>query len=229
MPTKQQIISDIIAQLTQGSPADDLELEEDQVAFWINVYLNQLVATECNEKLKRSQSIPNVYIKKVFSEAGSFEEDEDSIQDRVYIELEDEVLALNNGGGVLRVQVDDGTIVNRASVQTMNLFSAMRFAKPSQTNLLYTQEGNRIYIEGLKEVDIPFDLINIWYVPKQDVLSLSDSDEVLVSDLTLPILIQNCVETGKLQLLGTQIDTENNGNQDITPVYHKQIASPEQQ
>lgn len=228
MPTKAQIISDVELQLYQGDISDDATLEQDQIAFWLQTDLNALVATECNEKLKRGQFIPNIYIRKADCEAGTFEEDDCGNQSRVFFQLEDEVLALNNGGGIIRVTTEDGSEIKRASVQSLNLFNAMRFAKSSEANLLYTQEGaSNIYVEGLKEADILFDSVHVWYVPKQDILSLSDTDEVLVSDLTLPILINSLVQRGKLQLYGTESDTSNDG-QDVKNVkYHTAIQSPQ--
>lgn len=223
--TKKEVRDDIILQLTQSAPSDDLQLEESQVDYCIDVSLNALVANECNEKLKRGQAIPAIYHKKVTIATGEFEDSGDN--DRVYFELDEPILELNNHGGVLRVLTDDGTAINRASIQTLNLFNAMRFAKPSESNLLYTHQGtDRLYIEGLKESDIPFDSIDLWYVPKQDVLGAADSYELLVSDLTLPMLIDTCVQQLKLELYGSQIDESNDGMPGTEPTYHQQIANP---
>jgi len=223
MPSKKTIIDDIILRLYQASPTDDLELTDTQVAYWLGVTLNALVATECNEKLKRNQFIPNVYIKKETLNPGTFEDD---YADRVYFQLSEPVLILNNGGGIIRIIAEDGTSVNRASIQTLNLFNAMRFAKPSEANLIYTQEADNIYIEGLKESDLSFDSIEVWYVPQQDILNATDSYELLVSDLTLPMLIDEVVEIGKRELYGTQADQESDGVDYKTQVYHTAIQNP---
>jgi hypothetical protein len=225
MPTKKTLRDDIFLQLTQAAPSDDLELPSSQVDYWVDVTLNALVANEINEKQKRGQFIPNVYIKKENLSAGEFEDSNEN--DRVYFELTDDVLVINNGGGIIRVITDEGDIVNRASVQTLNLFNAMRFAKPSEQNLLYTQEGSRLYVEGLKQSDIDFDSIEVWYVPKQDILNEDDNYEVLVSDLTLPMLIAEVVAIGMRELYGTQIDKENDGMPGTNPVYHQQIKNPQ--
>ena len=56
---------------------------------------------------------------------------------------------------------------------------------------------------------------------------MAETDEVLCSDLVLPQVIAASVETGKLQLYGTQADVQNNGSEDAQPVYHQQIRRPE--
>lgn len=228
MITKQQLISDVILQLTQASPSDDLELEESQVAYWISYELNSLIATEINSKIQRGEMIPSIYIKRAACEVAEVEDTEcaDDCDDRIFIELDEEILTLNKDWGVIQVQTDQGDIIRKASVESLNMFRFLRFAKPSEQNLMYSHQGKKIFIEGLKAVDIPFDNINVWYVPKQDLSTLEDTAEVLVSDLVLPQLIDLVVERGKLQMYGTTPDTDNDG-QDVKNIqYHRAIQNP---
>jgi hypothetical protein len=228
--TKQQIISDVILQLTQASPSDDLELEEDQVAFWVTYSLNMLVAIEINSKLSKRESIPSVYIKKASCKVAEVEDTEctDDCADRIFVELEDGILTLNDDAGIIEIETDQGDMVKKASVETLHMFKHLRFAKPSEENLVYTHEGSKIYIEGLKAVDLPFDKLNIWYVPQQNLLDLADTDEVLASDLVLPQVIDLAVERGKFELYGTQPDTENDGVDYKKTMYHTAISNPVQ-
>ena len=225
--TKKYIIDDVLLQLYQGQPSDDAAVEYAQVAYWLDIHLNQLVATECNGKIARREAIPNVYIRKASCEVAEVEEDSED-NERVFVTLDDEVLSLNDNGGIVRVTTNDGTVVNRASVATMNMFNAMRFAKPSENNLLYVHEGSNIYVEGLKSSDVPFDLLNVWYVPKQDIYNAADTYEVLCSDLTLPMVIDTLVQRGKQELYGSQADQANDGVDYKAPVYHRQIQNTEQ-
>lgn len=227
MITKEQIISDVILQLTQTAPSDDLELEDDQVAFWVSYSLNLLVANELNGKIDRGEVIPSIYIRRADCEVAEVEDTTctDDCDDRIFVELDEEILTLNKDGGVIEVETDQGDLVRRASVETMSSYKRMRFTKPSEENLVFSHEGKRIYIEGLKAVDLPFDKLNVWYVPKQDLLTLGDTDEVLVSDLVLPQVIDLAVARGKAELYGTQRDQANDANPGTTPVYHQQIAN----
>lgn len=229
--TKEQIISDVILQLTQGAPSDDLELEEDQVAFWVTYSLNMLVAIEINSKLAKKEVIPSVYIKKASCEVAEVEDTEctDDCLDRIFVELDDDILTLNDDAGIIEVETDQGDLVKKASVETLSMYRHLRFAKPSEENLVYTHEGKKIYIEGLKAVDIPFDKLNVWYVPKQNLLELEDTDEILVSDLVAPQVIDLAVQRGKFELYGTQPDTANDGVDYKKTIYHTAIANPNQQ
>lgn len=231
MATKQQLISDIELQLLQSAPSDDSELSKSQIAFWLSYELNGLVATECNEKLKRFEQIPSVYIKVANCQVPVTEDLPcgDDCADRIFVTLQAEVLTLNNDGGIVVIETDQRQQVHKASVQTLTLFNKMRFSKPSDENLIFYRVGNKIYIEGIKKPDIPFEELHVWYVPKQDVLSMANTDEVLASDLVLPELMNRVVQRGKLELYGTDADQENDGVDYKQPSYHLNIANPSEQ
>ena len=224
MPSKKVIIDDVILRLTQGAPSDDLELETLQVAYWIQTHLNQVVANEVNEKLKRKETIPAVYI--ISEEQELLTEDSEFGDGRYYVTLDNEILTVNHGMGVIQVWDEEGNEIKKADVQTLTLIKNMRFAKPTSENVVYSHEGNKIYFPGLKESDIQFEQIRAWYIPRQDILSADDDYEVLISDLSLPILIDLAVETGKQQMYGTLPDESNDGRDAKDLVYHTAIKNP---
>lgn len=227
--TKTQLISDIELQTYQGNISDDAALEKSQIAFWISEALNALVATECNEHIKRQQMIPAVYVKRAALEPLEIEEtDADECDERIFITVPDEILTLNKGMGVVRVVTSEGQQVLRASTETLDIINLLRYAKPSNENLVYSQQGQNIFIEGLKPVDLPFDFITVYYVPKQDVLSMDDEDEILVSDLVQAQLTSLIVAKAKSEIYGGQEDKQSNGVQDAQPVYHQQIKNTDQ-
>lgn len=229
MATKAQLISDCELQLYAGSVSDDAAVEKSQLAFWLSYYLNQLVATECNEHLKRGQSIPAVYQTRAALEVPALEELDniDETDERVYIELDEEVLTLNKDGGVIAVLDDQNNEFKKVDIQTLQQFKHTKFGAPSIDNILYYREGNKIYLNGFKAVDIPFEHVQVWFVPKQNLLDMADSDEVKCSDLVLPQVIAATVEAGKLELYGSQADKINDGEDNSVPVYHQQIRKPE--
>lgn len=224
--TKKTIIDDIELELLAGSVSDDTELSKSQIAYWVDVHINQVIANEINNKLRLGEPIPSVYIKKVTCQE-LLVEDDPCGEDRVYVELTDDILTLNNNSGIIKVLDEEGNEIQKASTEHLSLFSNMRFSKPSVENLQYTQEGiSKIYFPGLRSVDAPFEQPTIWYVPKQDIMSAADSYEVLISDLSLPILIDMCVERGKRELYGGQQDVANDG-MDVKDVqYHTAIRNP---
>lgn len=229
MATVNEIVSDVELQLYQGQVSDDASVDRAQIKFWISYHLNQLVAAECNEHTKRGQVIPPIYQTKATLEVPDIEEldgiDEDD--ERIYIEMDEEILNLNKDAGVIAILNDQNDEIKKASLTTILQFKHTKFGKPSLDNLLYYREGQKIFIYGFKAVDIPFESIQVWFVPKQNLLDMAETDEVKCSDLVLPQVIAAAVETGKLQLLGSQADRENDGADKTVPVYHQQIRRPE--
>lgn len=228
--TLKEIRSDVILQLTQANPSDDLALDDAQVNAWITYIANVLVATEINSKLAKNEMVPSIYVTREECILGETEDTDcgDDCQDRIAVELENEVMTLNNDGGIVMVQTEEGDQVLKAgSINNIMLFRNMRFAKPSDENLVYYRQGNKIYIEGMKFNDIPFDKFHVWYVKKQNYMTAADSTEVVVSDLVLPALISSVVQQGKLELYGTQVDKANDGVDPKDSVYHTAIQNPE--
>lgn len=229
MPTIAQLIADTELQVYQGEVSDDQSLDRDQVKFWLTYHLNQLVANELNSKQKLGEEFPAVYIQKETVELLDADEEENSTAKyHIYAEIDGEILTLNNDGGIIKIEDEDGNEIKKAGTRSLSLFKHMRFSKPSSENVLHCHEGNRIYLPGLQFSDIDFQTIDVWYVPQQNLLTAAESTEVLVSDLVLPELINMTVGRAKNELYGSQEDRTNDGvANDIKPVYHQQIRQPE--
>jgi hypothetical protein len=228
--TKKAILDDIILQLTQSNPSDDLALEYTQLAQWLDYYRNLVVTTELNSKLEINEMIPSIYLTREACLVSEAEENDcgDDCENRISIELENDVMTLNNDGGIVMVQTDDGDqVIKAGAINTIMLFRNMRYAKPSEENFVYYRQGTKIYIEGMKAVDIPFDNFHVWYVAKQDLGSAIDSTEVIASDLALPQIIAAVVQAGKQQMYGTQVDNESDGVDNKQVQYHTAISNPQ--
>lgn len=228
--TKKELISDVILQLTQSDPSDDLALDERQIAMWLTYHANAIVTTELNSKLAKNEMIPSIYVTREECIVSDLEDTDcgDDCQDRISVSLLGDPLTLNDDGGIVMVQTDDGDQVLKAgSITMIMLFRSMRFARPSSENLVYYRQGTKIYIEGMPLSDIPFDKFHVWYVRKQDYTTASDSTQILVSDLVLPALIDSIVQRGKMELYGGQVDRANDGVDPKSPVYHTAIQNPE--
>lgn len=229
MPTKAQVISDIEASLHQGAPSNSAETEWEQLAFWASYELNQLVATECNSKVAKGEMIPPLYIKRTAieipeAEANADVEDED---ERAFITLDVEILTLNKDAGCVQVLTDEYDELKKTDIATIQQFKKLRFSRPTIENPLYYRVDDKIFIEGFEASELPFSKLFVDYVPKQDLTTLADADEVLVSDLIMPELINRCIQRGKLMLYGTQPDQSNNGEDNKNLQYHTAIQRPE--
>jgi len=229
--TVEQFVSDIELQAYQGAISDDAELDKRQIKFWGSYFLNMLVATECNSKIARDEQIPVIYKKRATCKVPEQEDVDctDDCNDRVFVTLPEDVLTLNKDAGIIRVSTDEGDMVTKMSVETIDMIRYMPYASPSLENLVYYRQGQLLFVEGFKPVDLPFTELNIDYVPKQNLLELEDSDEFLVSDLVAPQLIAMTVDQAKRELYGTQQDQENDGQDNKKLQYHTAIKSGEQQ
>jgi hypothetical protein len=231
MVTKEQLISDIILQLTQGNPSDDIAVEEDQVAFWLQYHLHDLIRREIIDYRKKGQQIPPIYIRRDVALALGEEAIADvaDANQRLYVELEEDVLDLPRDGGVIRVLDYDRNLIHMTAAEDLEDLRNSRFAKPSIDNVIGYREGKKIFIEGFNTADIDFNPLMVSYIPKQDVIAMADDDEVLVSDQLVPVLIDLCVQRGKLQMYGTVPDQANDGTDAKQPVYHTSIQNPTKQ
>lgn len=228
MPTVRDLVSDIELATYQGDISDDIALEKSQIKYWISTDLNSLVANECNEKIKRQEMIPAIYVKRTELEVPDIETDDvDECDERIFLDLPEDVLTINKDMGIVRVITDEGDPILRASLETLDYIRNLRFAKPSANNLVYYHQQKKLFIEGFKPSDIPFNSLFVFYVPKQDLLTMADTDEVLVSDLVLPTLIDSVVNRAKSEIYGSEQDTESDGTDKTQPIYHQQIRKQE--
>lgn len=229
--TVKEFISDILLQLNQGDISDDSTLEWSQIKAWLTYHANGLIATEINSKLDHSEMVPSQYLTREECLVSELEDTDcgDDCQDRISITLQNDVLTLNNDGGIVMVQTDEGTQVLKAgSINQLVLFNQMRFAKSSAANLVYYRQGSKtLYIDGMSSVDIPFDKFHVWYVAKQDYSTASDSTVINVSDLILPLLMDSVLQRGKLELYGSESDKSSDGVDYHSPAYHLAIQNPE--
>lgn len=229
--TVDKLVSDIELLVYQGDVSDDSTLEHSQIKFWLSYYTNQVVATECNSKLAKGEQVPSIYVKVAQCEPLTAEDVDcgDDCEDRVFVEIDDEILTLNKDAGVVRVITDEGDIVVKGFPGTMDMLHYMPFAAPSIENIIYYREGKKFYLEGFKTVDIPFNKLNIWYVPKQNLLDLEDTDEVLLSDLALPQVMDLTLERAKQELYGSVADATSDGVDPKNLIYHQAIQNPANQ
>ena len=231
MITKEQAISDIELRLLQSNPSDDSELEKDQIALWLQITLNKLVKQEVTAAFKRGDTIPPIYI--VREEGIELAEEEvddiDDFKQRIWLELENDVLDLNNDRGIIRVEDYDGNLITKTTIDQLSMIRDLRFSRPSLNNILYHRVGKKVFVEGFNTADLDYNPIIVYYIPKQNVIEMEDDDEILVTDQVLPFLLDSCVEYGKMMLYGTQADVNNDGVDNKNVNYHTAISNPSAQ
>lgn len=229
---KSKLIGDVELQLTQGAPSQDLELEQGQIAFWLTQELNTLKSQEISQLLKQGKQVPPYYItreacKQLTEEVTACVDDtDDGTKQRYYFALSNDVLDVEEDQGIVQVLTAELEEVFKGTLAMLPMFSQMRYTKPNGPILIWSRQGDLIYIEGFLESDIDFNKIIVFYVQKQDLVAMGDTDTVLISDKLLPVLVERVVEIGKIQLYGSTADVTNNAKQDQQPVYAKAVQNP---
>jgi len=230
--SKERLISDVELQLTQGAPSQDLELEQSQIAFWLTQELNTLKSQEISQLLKAGKQVPPYYIVRQACNQLTEEvtdcivDDNDGLNQRYYFALSNDVLDIDGDNGIVQVLTAELEEVYKGTIAMLPMLSQMRYTKPTGQLLIWSRQGDLIYVEGFLESDIDFNKIIVYYVQKQDLVAMADTDIVLISDKLLPVLIERVVEIGKLQVYGTTSDVTNNATQDQQQVYARAVQNP---
>ncbi len=224
---KNKLIDDVILKVSQSAPSDDSEISKTQIAYWATEILHQLIKSEVDTELRAGRSVPPVYITREDCEPLAIEdlECQADCDDAVYIDLDFDVIDLQNDGGLVRVVTDEQEQVKIISLGMLDTVRSLRFAKPSMENPACYRVARRIYVEGVKHPEVPFNFLTVYYIKKQDVQTLADTDEVICSSLIAPILIDRLAEMLKQQMYGSTPDQANDGANVLQATYHRLIGS----
>jgi len=215
--TKQELVSDIELRVTRAKPSDDLELEQSQVIHWLEVAANSVVADYLNKKLRSKKIIPPEYIEKVLAVQLNKETAPSNTDEgiRHYLDFSSyNVMPLEMDQGIVRVSTLTGKRINAIRDEDhLDTMKHLYFSKPSRENLLWYREGDEIFIQGYGNSITTAVKLNVFYVPTIDISSLSDTDEVQITD-DLVAIILDVVEDMALRQLGADFeDLQNDGTQ----------------
>jgi hypothetical protein len=211
--TKNQLISDIILRVTKGLPSDDLELEPSQVAFWINIVSDLVVKEYLDAKLADGKAIDSFFIKQESCKPLNNEADPciDDDKERIYVRLKQEPMDLYMDKAIVLMKTNEGSYIYKADLSTIDQIGLLEFAKPSTNNLVYYRDGKtKVVIEGIPRSLMSIVEIIVWYVPKQDIECLADTDEVAIPNELIGLVQEGVEDLARRQLFGVQ-DINNNG------------------
>ena len=133
------------------------------------------------------------------------------------------IMNLSKEAGIVRLLTDEYEVINKSTVDTLDMVKELRFAGPSADKLVWYKEGDFLYIEGLSDPDIEERSFIMDYVISQRV---TENSSVQVSELIFPSLIDRVVQRGKLQMYGSTPDIANDGVDTKQSAYHSTIANP---
>lgn len=217
MATKNQLVSDIILRISKGKPADDLELEPKQVAFWIGLVLDGLVKDTLDDNLANATRVADFY---VIKETCKWLEEETYAciaagEQKMYVQTSKPVLELINDSAIIRVTTNEGSRVDKSRLSTIDFVEDMEFSKPSIKNLVYYRDGQK----KLVICGIPNDLVDVveifvWYVPQTNLDCFLDDEELPISSDIIEELQMRVEELARRQMAGFG-DVTNDGFDDL--------------
>lgn len=216
---KLQLVSDIMLKLQKGKPSDDFELDESQIAFWITTERDGLIKEYLEDRVKNGLTVDDYFVIQESCKPLNNETDPciDDDSERIYVRLKKQPLDIFGDKGIVLMKTNEGSYIYKARLSTINIINNLQFAKPSTKNLVYYRDGQtKIVIEGIpKSLEAIVEIL-VWYVPKEDVECLADTDEVSVPNELLPILLERVEAIARRQMFGVQPDLDNNGKDDTT-------------
>lgn len=218
--TKNKLISDIILRITKSKPADDLELEPKQVAFWLSLVIESMVKDNLDGALESGQRVPDFYVlkegfKTIYSESYSVVDEED---ERLYVELNKPAMSLLNDSAIIRVITNEGSRFDKTRLSTVDFTEDMEFSKASTKNLVYYRDGKKkLVLLGVPRELIDVIKIMVWYVPQADIECFDDDEELPIPQDMLEEVQMRVEEMAKRQMYGAA-DVENDGEDDLPNV-----------
>lgn len=221
MPTKSQLISDIILRLTKGKPADDFELEPSQVAFWLQLGLDKIVTDTINAHINNYGFVPEFYIinekcKALNTESLTCVDDD---KERLYLRLSKPPLEILGDRAIVRVKTNTGDTTYKARLSTIDFIEKLEFAKPSLDNLVYYRDGSdMLVIKGIPRALRDTVEFFVWYVPQTNLECFGDNEEIPIANYMLPALLDAVEDIARRQMYGSLSDVTNDGLDNIQQV-----------
>lgn len=213
--SKKQLIDDIILRITKGAPSDDFELSPRQIAFWFDLTARAIVPKYLESKLSSNEPISPIMIQIEDDLVGVVENVTmlDQYNDRVYIQTSKQIIDLSDDSGILRVITEEGQKIDRVPIERLDTLNSMTFSKPSRDNMLYSRVYNRLYIHGLSPKHVGIITFSVTYIPKVELASLTNSDDVRLPDEVIGLISDEVEKIARRQMLGIA-DIENDAEDD---------------
>jgi hypothetical protein len=219
MKTKGELISDLELRFTESKPSDDLELERDQLAHWLDLSANSLLSDSLSKNISKGIDINPEYIvpSSYLTAASEALSEVTETNERYYINISSlDILPLKGFSrdyGVVRVHDEKNNQLVNITYDDSDFYKHLCFARPSKENMQWYRENGSIYIDGVDINTATYKKFRIFYIPVIDSSTLSDSDTYPLGDDILPMVVDIAEEIGWRQLRQPISDLENDGKQ----------------
>lgn len=210
------LADDIMLRIYSGTVNDDTTLEKSQVMWWLMNVRDQITKDYLDLQIRNGKPIDTRYqIREVADAAEEDLADTEQSDERIFLTLEYQPMSLLNDVGVQRVLTQDGVMVNKTRNESIDWIKDLKYAKPSIKNPVWYRDDKKVILEGVSYKN-PKSWI-IYYIPTATSQNLGATDELVIGDELLPVLLETVTKIAQAEIYGSIQDTDNNGADDIKP------------
>lgn len=209
-----KFIDDILLRVKEIS--DDAYLPKEQVAHWLSLYRDALVKEYLDELISKGKALDTFYIEREACLELQEESEEciDDTDERRYVQISKQPMSLLDDKGFVKLTTNEGVMVNRSRLESIEWVNDLPYSKPSCRNLVYYRDNKKIVIQGTKNTSVDF---IAYYIPSYASQELSDTDEFKIHDSLVPQLMTLVEDVARREIYQRD-DTDNQGEDD------KQVA-----
>lgn len=202
---KGDLISDLELRLSAAKPSDDDAVNRRQISDWLDLARDNYYASVIESRGFDRGLINKEEELTILQQANTHNPTE------YYVELE--FLPLHNkvNRGVIRVNTNSGNTVYEEDFEHVKELSNLLFSNPKSTNLIYYQEGKRLYFEGFTDLSYTENKINVHYIPSEVDREASETSEYFLSPSDKDFILKMAFEIGIQEMSQGDGDTENDG------------------
>jgi hypothetical protein len=217
--TKGELISDLELMFTQGKPSDDLELEREQIAKWLDDASNMVVSDQLGRQLAKGENINPVYIKKSAYIQATSENIAQALEpdQRYKIDISSlDILPIRGLGrdyGVIRVHDERNIQLTNITYDDSDFYRHLWFASPSCQRIHWYRENGEVYLDGVDANLAAIKRFRVFYVGTIESSALSDGDPYPIGDDIVSMVVGIAYENGLKQLQDGFMDLQNDGKQ----------------
>ena len=215
--TKGELVSDLELRLTKGKPSDDIELERSQIAHWLDIAANTVLADALMKEKRKFDDIDAQYIKAsdYISPVEETLTDVNAAYRRFYIPISTLDILPFRGHyrdyGIVRINNNKNQNIVEITYDDSDFYKNLWFASPSCNNIQWYREGGKVFLDGIDSSNAASEKFRLFYVAPIDSSTLEDTDEYPLADNLLSIISDLAEEIGRKQIYESIADLENDG------------------
>lgn len=205
---------DVMLRTYAGEPSDDESLSISQVIHWLAMERNRITQEYLNGQIRNGAPLDTFYQIRESAEAAESEEEDgvDAEDERIFLTLSRQPMSLFDDKGISRVLTSDGVMIDKARNESIDWVKQDKYMKPTIYNPVWYRDDRKVILEGVSYKNLQGTYI-VYYFPTQ--IDVAPTDEILLSDELMPILLEAVTLLARTEIYGTVKDLQNDGEDSV--------------